>query len=61
MTNIEFLIKVLDKQFSLVNCSRTTEDVMKMSEEEQAFNEAAEEQYLASSRRGFINKQKYRR
>ena len=36
MTNIEFLIKVLDKQFSLVNCSRTTEDVMKMTEEEQA-------------------------
>lgn len=36
MTNIEFLIKVLDKQFSLANCSRTTEDVMKMTEEEQA-------------------------
>ena len=36
MTNIEFLIKVLDKQFSLANCSRTTEDVMKMTAEEQA-------------------------
>jgi hypothetical protein len=36
MTNIEFLIKVLDKQFSLANCSRTTEEVIEMSEEEQA-------------------------
>ena len=36
MTNIDFLIKVLDKQFSLANCSRTTKEVIEMSEEEQA-------------------------
>lgn len=36
MANIEFLMKVLNKQFSLVNCARTTEEVIEMSEEEQA-------------------------
>lgn len=36
MTNIEFLIKVLDKQFSLANCSLSTEEVMEMTEDEQS-------------------------
>ena len=44
-----------------INKIQNTMPKHEMSEEEQAFNEAAEEQYLASSRRGFINKQKYRR
>ena len=44
-----------------INKIQNTMPKHEMSEEEQAFNEAAEEPYLASSRRGFINKQKYRR
>ena len=35
MTNIDFLIKVLDKQFSLANCTKTTAEVMEMTEYEQ--------------------------
>lgn len=36
MTNIDFLIKVLDKQFSLANCTKTTAEVMEMTEDEQS-------------------------